>query len=92
MNRHVGSSLNSFLDEQGLLLESELVAIKRIIAMELDHALKQHKLSKTELAHRIGTTRVGVNRLLDPENTSVTLRTLDKAARAIGKKLRFSLS
>ncbi len=93
-NRHIGSNLNDFLDEEGMLVDSELTAIKRIIAMELERTLgdKKKHLTKTALAHKIGTSRAAVNRLLDSKNTSVTLHTLDKAARAIGKKLHFSLS
>ena len=91
MNPHIGSSLNSFLAEEGLLAESELIAIKRIIAMELAQTLLREKLTKAALAHRIGTSRAGVDRLLNPENTSVTLHTLDRAARAIGKTLHISI-
>lgn len=91
MSKHVGSNLNKFLDEEGLLATSELIAIKRIIALELEQALEDHELTKTELAHKIGTTRAGVDRLLDPENTSITLHTLAKAAKAIGKKLHLAL-
>ena len=91
MNKRIGGSLNKFLKEEGLLEESELVAAKWVIATELEHSLKVHEITKTELAEKIGTTRAGVDRLLDPKNTSVTLRTLQKAARAIGKKLRLVL-
>jgi antitoxin HicB len=77
----------------GLLAESKLVAIKRIIAMELAQTLSrdEDKLTKTALADRIGTSRAGVDRLLDPQNTSVTLHTLARAAKAIGKTLHVSL-
>lgn len=93
-NRHIGSALNDFLDEENMLIDSELTAIKHIIAMELERALenKNNHLTKTALAHKLGTSRAAINRLLDSKNTSVTLHTLDKAARAIGKKLHFSLS
>jgi antitoxin HicB len=88
---HIGSSLNDFLAEEDLLVESELIAIKRIVAMELGKTIVAHETTKKELACKIGTSRAAIDRLLDPQNTSITLHTLDKAARAIGKKLHLSL-
>jgi len=90
-HKHIGSTLDDFLAEENLLAETELTAIKRIIAMKLEKTLASHDITKKELAHKIGTSRAGVDRLLDPKNTSVTLHTLYKAARAIGKKLHLSL-
>ncbi len=92
MKRHIGSQLNDFLAEEGLLAESELVAIKRIIAMELAQSIRTHQMNKSELARKMGISRTVVDRLLDPENTSVTLHTLDKVARTVGKKLHLSLT
>jgi antitoxin HicB len=91
MNKHIGSNLNDFLAEEDLLAESELVAIKRIIALELNKNIKNHKITKVALAKKLGTSRAAVERLLNVKNTSVTLHTLNKAARAVGKKLHLSL-
>lgn len=92
MNKHIGSSLNDFLEEDGLLAESELVAVKRIIALQVEKAMNKEKLSKTKMARSMGTSRAALDRLLDPFNTAMTLHTLEKAARVIGRKLHFSLS
>jgi len=90
MNKHKGTSLDSFLDEEGLLENTEAVAVKRVIAYELEKKMKKIHLSKTELAEKMGTSRSALDRLLDPDNTSVTLNTLVKAAHFIGRKLHVS--
>jgi antitoxin HicB len=92
MNEHIGSTLNDFLDEEGLLAETEAVAIKRVIAFRLEQAMDQQGLSKAELARRMGTSRSALDRLLDPDNPSVTLLTLEKAARALGQRIRIELA
>jgi antitoxin HicB len=90
MNKHKGSTLDSFLEEEELLENSEAVAIKRVIAYELEKKMKKIHLSKTEVAEKMGTSRSALDRLLDPSNTSVTLSTLVKAAHFVGKKLHVS--
>jgi predicted XRE-type DNA-binding protein len=92
MNEHIGSSLDDFLDEEGLLAETEAVAIKRVIAFRLEQAMEQQSLSKAELARRMGTSRSAVDRLLDPDNPSVTLLTLEKAAKVLGQRIRIELA
>lgn len=92
MNEHIGSSLNDFLDEESLLAETEAVAIKRVIAFRLEQAMEQQSLSKAELARRMGTSRSALDRLLDPDNPSVTLLTLEKAAKALGQRIRIELA
>lgn len=92
MNKHIGSSLNDFLEEEGLLIESELVAVKRILAYQVEKAMQKKEMSKSKMAHQMGTSRSSLERLLDPDNTSTTLHTLEKAARAVGKKLHVSIS
>lgn len=92
MNEHIGSSLNDFLDDEGLLAETEAVAIKRVIALRLEQAMDQQGLSKAELARRMGTSRSALDRLLDPDNPSVTLLTLEKAAKALGQRIRIELA
>lgn len=92
MSKHVGSSLDDFLDEEGLLAESEAVAVKRVIAYQLREMMKQQGLSKTTLAKRMNTSRAALERLLDPENASVTLLTLERAARALGMRIKIELA
>ena len=86
-NKYIGSSLDSFLSEEGLLNEVTATAAKRVLAWQLQQAMEEKELSKSELARQLDTSRAAVNRLLDPENVSVNLQTMDKAARALGKRL-----
>src|SRR5262249_50759817 len=91
-NKHKGSTLDNFLEEENLLEDVEAVAIKRVIAFELEKVMKKKHFSKTEMAEKLHTSRSALERLLDPENTSVTLRSLVKAAHLVGKKLRLSFA
>jgi antitoxin HicB len=88
---HSGSTLDSFLQEEGILEEVEAVAIKRVIAWQLTEAMKAAKVSKKAMAERLGTSRSQLDRLLDPENGAVHLQTIAKAARAVGKRLRIEM-
>ena len=90
-NNHIGSSFDDFLAEEGIVEEVEAGAIKKIIAYQLQEAIEQERLTKTALAAQLETSRAAVNRLLDPENESITLLTLKKAASVLGKKLRLEL-
>ena len=92
MSKHMGSSLDDFLEEQGLLAEAEAAAVKRVIAFQLKAMMKEQGLSKTELARRMKTSRASLERLLAPENASVTLLTLDRAARALGMRIKIELA
>ena len=91
-NQHMGSSLDDLLEETGELTEVSTVAIKRVIAWEISEKMKAENLSKTKMAKLMDTSRSALDRLLDPANTSVTLHTLDNAARAVGKTLRIELA
>ena len=86
-NDHIGSNFDDFLEEEGLLAESEAVAIKRVLAYQIAQLMEQQKLTKTAMAERMQTSRASLNRLLDPGNESATLQTLERAALALGKKL-----
>lgn len=86
-NEHIGSSFDEFLEEEGLLAEAEAVAIKRVLAYQIAQLMEQKNLTKTEMAGRMQTSRASLNRLLDPENESATLQTLERAALALGKRL-----
>lgn len=90
--KHKGSSLDSFLEQEGLLDDAEAVAIKRVIAFELAKTMKKKNVNKSKLATKMHTSRSALDRLLDPDNTSITLNTLVKAAHVLGKKLRVSLT
>jgi antitoxin HicB len=90
-NVHVGSDFDDFLKEEGLYDEAQAVAVKRVLAFQLEQDMKKARLTKTAMARRMGTTRAQLDRLLNPENPSTTLATLVKAAGALGKRVRISL-
>ena len=87
----VGSSFDAFLKEDGIYEEVTARAIKRVIARQLDALMVAQKLTKSALARRMKTSRAQLDRLLDPENESVTLGTLTRAAQAVGRNLRMEL-
>lgn len=87
-NRNLGNDFDAFLLEEGLLADAEAVAIKRVIALQLARLMKKQRITKVELARRMKTSRSALDRLLDPRNASVTLQTLERAAQALGKRLR----
>lgn len=88
---HIGSSFDDFLAEEGILERVNARALKRVIAWQLSQAMESRNLTKTEMAERMGTSRTAVDRLLDAGNGSVTLLTLERAASAVGKRLRIEL-
>ncbi len=90
-NKHIGSSLSDFLKEEGVLEETRAVALKETLAWQVRQAMEKGKISKVEMARRMNTGRAALDRLLDPGNASVTLQTLTRAARAIGRDLRIEL-
>jgi DNA-binding Xre family transcriptional regulator len=90
-SRHVGSSFDDFLAEEGILRDVEGRAIKRVIAWQLDESMKQMNMTKVDLAREMGTSRSALDRLLDPENPSLTLGTLAKVAAALGKRVHVAL-
>jgi antitoxin HicB len=90
-NPHAGSDFDDFLKEEGIFYEVEARALKRALAMSVQDLMAKKKLTKTSMAVRMSTSRAAVNRLLDSTNTSVTLGTLNKAAKALGKKVRIEL-
>jgi antitoxin HicB len=91
-NKHVGSNFDDFLEEEGILAEIETVAVKRVIAYQVEQMMKEQNLTKTEMSRRMKTSRAALDRLLDPTNQAVTLQTLDRAARAMGKRLQISMA
>jgi len=90
-NKHIGSSLNDFLKEEGVLEETRAIALKDAVAWQVQQAMEKEKITKVEMARRMHTRRAALDRLLTPGNASVTLQTLARAARAIGRDLRIEL-
>ncbi|WP_271251754.1 helix-turn-helix domain-containing protein [Pseudanabaena sp. Chao 1811] len=90
-NCYLGSSFDDFLEDDGILNEVTEVALKRVLAWQVEQAMKERGLSKSKMAKSMQTSRAALDRLLDPEYESVTLRTLDKAARAVGKRIKIDL-
>ncbi len=91
-NRHHGTSLESFLAEEGILEETTYAAAKKVIAAQIAQEMKAKGLTKTAMAEQMETTRAQLDRLLDPDNDSVTLATLKRAAKTLGKTLRLELA
>ena len=87
----LGSTFDSFLEESGIKAEVHAQAVKEIIADQLAVAMKEQGLTKVAMAERMDTTRQTLDRLLDPEDQSVTLVTLQRAARAVGRSLTIEL-
>ena len=87
-NKFSGSDFDDFLAGEGILEEVSARALKRLLAMQLAEIMAESQISKSRLAELLSTSRSQVDRLLDPENTAVTLESLDKLARAVGRQLR----
>jgi hypothetical protein len=90
-NPHIGSDFDEFLREEGIYDQVRAVAVKRVLAYDLERNMQRAQLTKTDMAKRMGTTRAQLDRLLNPENPSTTLQTLVKAAGAVGKRVKISL-
>jgi predicted XRE-type DNA-binding protein len=90
--KHIGSNFDDFLKEEKIYEQAQAVAIKRVVAYQIAEEMKKKNLTKTEMASRMKTSRAALERLLDPENTSITLITLERAASALGKKLTVQLA
>jgi predicted XRE-type DNA-binding protein len=88
----LGSDFDDFLREEQLLEASEATAVKRVLAFQIEKEMRRRKLTKSEMASRMKTSRPALERLLDPANASVTLSTLGRAAAALGKKLKVELA
>lgn len=90
--KHLGSNFDDYLREEQLLDVAEATAVKRVIAFQIAQEMKRRKLTKSEMASRMKTSRAALERLLDPANPSVTISTLERAASALGKKLKVELT
>jgi len=91
-NPRIGSSFESFLEEEGILEECTAAAVKRVLARQVEQAMRERGLTKSAMAKAMRTSRPALDRLLDPDNPSVTLDTLQRAATAVGRKLRLELA
>lgn len=91
-NPHIGSTFESFLQEEGFAEEVNAAAIKRVLAWQIEEAMKQQGISKNQMAKRMHTSRAYLDRFLDPNNNKVQLDTIQRAAAAIGRRLRLDLA
>jgi hypothetical protein len=89
--KHIGSNLDDFLRDESILEHSTAIAVKRVIAWQIEREMEKQKLTKTSMAKKMHTSRAALNRLLDESDTSLTLMTLASAANALGKIIKFEL-
>ena len=89
--KHIGSSFDDFLKEESIFDHSSAVAVKRVIAWQIEQEMIKQKLTKTLMAQKMHTSRAALNRLLDESDTSLTLLTLTSAASALGKMIKFEM-
>ena len=89
--KHIGSNFDEFLKKESLLEHSTAIAVKRVIAWQIEQEMEKQKLTKTSMAKKMHTSRAALNRLLDESDTSLTLITLASAATALGKIIKFEL-
>jgi antitoxin HicB len=85
-------TLNHFLEEEGISEEANTIAIKRVIAWQVEEAMAANHITKKAMAEKMHTSRSQLDRLLDPNYTSITLDVLAKAAKAVGRELKLELS
>jgi predicted XRE-type DNA-binding protein len=90
MSKHIGSSLDDFLKEEGIYEETQALAIKEVVVWQLTEAMEKQSLTKTRLAVMLKTSRSQVDRLLDPTR-DITLSTLQRAAALVGRKVQIEL-
>jgi antitoxin HicB len=90
-NPYIGSSLDDLLEEDGVLAKVNAVALKRVLAWQVLQEMKKRGLSKSQMAVPMNTNRPSLDRLLDPNNVSITLKTMERAAAILGKRLRIEL-
>jgi DNA-binding Xre family transcriptional regulator len=91
-NAYSGSTFDEFLAEEGILEEVSTKAQKRLLALQIEDIMAEANLTKIELAAKMQTSRSQLDRLLDPDNTSITLDSLDRLARAVGKRLKIEFA
>ncbi|RLC13913.1 MAG: Fis family transcriptional regulator [Deltaproteobacteria bacterium] len=92
MNLHRGNNFDDFLNEEGILEEVSARAHKHLISLQLSDIMKKSKISKINLAKKMQTSRYQLDRILDPENTAISLESLERIAHALGKKLHIEIA
>ncbi len=88
--KHMGSSIDDFLKEEGIFEEAQVQAVKEVVAWQLAEAMKKKKISKSRMAQLLKTSRTQVDRLLDAKN-DITLSSLQRAAAIVGRRLTIEL-
>jgi antitoxin HicB len=88
---HIGSSFDEFLAEEGILEECEAAALKEVLALQIEQAMKERGINKVQMASRMHTSRSQLNRLLDPKHTTIKLETMQRAAAILGKRIHLDL-
>ena len=91
MSKHIGSSFDSFLEEENLLAETSAEALKRVIVWQIKDFLDVNHINKTSFAQKMKTSRSQLDRLLDPENTNISLKALVSTANAMGKHVEIRI-
>ncbi|OIN93801.1 MAG: Fis family transcriptional regulator [Comamonadaceae bacterium CG1_02_60_18] len=91
-NQNIGSDFDDFLADEGMLEEVTAVAVKRVIAWQIEQEMSAQKITKTAMAKKMRTSRASLNRLLDENDTSLTLTTLAGAAAALGQRIKLELT
>jgi DNA-binding Xre family transcriptional regulator len=91
-NPHIGTSFEDFLRQEGSHEDATTYALKRVLAWQIEQAMIEQGLTKTEMARRMKTSRAQLERLLDPDNDKVQLDTIQRAASAVGRALRLELT
>lgn len=91
-NKHIGSSLDDFLKEEGVFDAFQAASIKKVIAWQIAKEMKARRITKILMAARMETSRTQLDRLLDPTDGNVTLETLQRAATVLGRKLKVQLA
>jgi len=89
--QYLGSNFDDFLAEERLLADAEAVAVKRVIAYQIEQLMREQQLTKSAMAEKMNTSRAALDRLLNPSNSSVTLQTLERAASVLGKRVQINL-
>jgi antitoxin HicB len=89
-NSHRGDDFNSFLQEEEILVEVQAMAMKRVISLQLQKIIKEEKINKSQLAKKMQTTRASLDRILDPDNSSLTVKSIGRAAAALGRKVEIN--
>jgi|CZKI01.1.fsa_nt_gi antitoxin HicB len=90
-NPHIGSDFDPFLREEGIYEEVEATALKKVIAAALERQMKRRRISVSKLASELGTSRAAIDRILDRENTSITLNTISRTASALGCRVKLAI-